>query len=190
WETIKLPKPLSGLGILNLALQNLALGAKLVWNFISDAKWLDFQVLSHKYLEAGRPELLLSSYELPKGFHIWNFICNCKSMIANSVSWQIHNGQLVTYWEDSWNGSHPLNLVLNLNRVMNVTSASWGTKVVDFGLQHPNGLPSWQWKNISTIGASLQESSTLFEALRARHVHFNEGEDQLLWLGDNTYTYT
>ncbi|KAH9291381.1 hypothetical protein KI387_043430, partial [Taxus chinensis] len=43
WDLVKLPKKLGGLGILDMAIQNMALGAKLVWNFISDNSRLAFK---------------------------------------------------------------------------------------------------------------------------------------------------
>ncbi|KAH9315496.1 hypothetical protein KI387_024123, partial [Taxus chinensis] len=43
WDLVKLPKKQGGLGILDMAIQNMALGAKLVWNFISDNSRLSFQ---------------------------------------------------------------------------------------------------------------------------------------------------
>lgn len=119
WDKIMKPKPMGGLGIKDFRLQNIALGAKLVWKFIKNpnASWVI--MLATKYLSNQNNLNILRSGSFPKGSRIWNFIISCRNQISKSVSWDIHDGSTNLFWEDSWGGYPSLANIIHIPATKN-----------------------------------------------------------------------
>ncbi|KAH9300825.1 hypothetical protein KI387_012408, partial [Taxus chinensis] len=105
------------------------------------------------------------------------------------VSWFVNNGARVNFWEDCWNGCPPLNLVSSLNSTMNKTRASWGPFVANY-FQHPDGSPSWSWKDPSPLEVPPSACSILAEEILLRRASYRDYKDHLLWLGSVSGIYS
>lgn len=87
WDNICHPKELGGAGIHDLAIQNKALGAKLVWKLYADPlrKW--DSIMLAKYLRGASRERIFTATSLPKGSAFWNFLVSCSRVILPHLSW-------------------------------------------------------------------------------------------------------
>ena len=61
-----------------------------------------------KYLDSLSPSRIFTVSNPPLGSAIWNFMMSSKDIVCNYVTWKIHSGEKVKFWEDSWNGFPPL----------------------------------------------------------------------------------
>ncbi|XP_059073538.1 uncharacterized protein LOC131874266 [Cryptomeria japonica] len=99
-----------GVGLHDLSKRNIAFGGKLVWKMVSkpDTKWC--RIMQEKYLDSLNPSPVGTTLDPPKGSIVWNFMMSWRQVITRYVSWEVHNGESIQLWEDSWNGLPPLKL--------------------------------------------------------------------------------
>lgn len=153
WDKVCLLKDLGGTGIRNLEKQNLALGAKLVWNFYEKLGSLWAQIMFAKYLNNGPREYIFQILNLPSGSVMWNFICKCRYVILPNLSWILHNGTKVRFWGERWNGHPPLRSLRNWSPLISILSSLWGTFVAYyFDILHSGNVRLGKWKSIDFFG--------------------------------------
>lgn len=80
-------------------------------------------------------EIFLNSYDLKKietifstwnGSSMWNFSISSRKIITDFVSLEVHNGESLKFWDDSWYGL-PLPAFDNdLREVINIIKENWG----------------------------------------------------------------
>ena len=107
WKTIKLPRSEGGLQIRDLKFQNLAIGAKLLWNMLDPKPSWCSRVLKNKYFPGSRLKCLEGEHVRTNGSPIFK-LCN-KNMpqFIENLYWILGNGQYINYWQDSILGKPP-----------------------------------------------------------------------------------
>ena len=128
-------KAFGGVGLHDIATRNKAFGGKLVWKMYakSQAKWCS--IMQGKYLDSPSPSRIFTMSNPPLGLAIWNFMMSSKDIVCNYVTWEIHSGEKVKFWEDSWNGFPPLCRQEKLVEARQVLKAEWGSSFWDYVLE-------------------------------------------------------
>lgn len=151
-DKVCLPKDLGGTGIGNLEKHNLALGAKLVWKLYENFDSFWAQIMFAKYLNNGPREYIFQISNLPLVLVMWNFICKCRNVILPHLSWIVHNGKKVRFWDEVWNGHTPLRNIRDWSPLISKLSSLWGVFVADyFEVIHSGDLKLAKWKSIEFL---------------------------------------
>ena len=104
WDKIFRPKKYDEAGLRDWNQINVALGAKLVWQMVSDLEHLWTKILRVIYLDSNDRTTILTVQNPLRGSAIRNFIISCRHVITDHISWKFGDGGQGNFWEDSWNG--------------------------------------------------------------------------------------
>lgn len=154
-------KQSGGVGLHYLVKWNKAFGGKLVWRMYtnSESKWC--QIMQAKYLDSCNPLRIFSISNPPDGSTMWNFMISSRDLVTKYISWQVHNGELVNFWFDSWNGYPPLAQNNQLQQVIPIFIMKWGHKLVNY----VSGL--------SAQGKSSRRTSMRLKLKKSQKSYFN-----------------
>ena len=101
WKTIKMPWSKDGLQIRDLRIQNLAMGAKLVWNLLEPKPSWSSWVLNCKYFPGPRLRCLNEDREIKNGSPIFNIYKKVMPYFKAELHWIPGNGKLTRLWQDA-----------------------------------------------------------------------------------------
>ena len=108
WEKIKKPRNEGSLHVRSLSSQNLALGAKLLWQLISRKNGWSKEVIRKKYYPGPRKRCL-DLQPLPrKGSPIYKLCNKALGPFKHKLYWIPGNGKSINVWEDSILGDPPI----------------------------------------------------------------------------------
>ena len=107
WKTIKLPRSKGGLRIRDLRNQNLAMGAKILWNLLAPKPSWCSRVLKGKYFRGSRLRCLDGDHEIKNGSSIFNICNKVLPQFKEELYWIPGNGKLVNLWQDMILGKPP-----------------------------------------------------------------------------------
>ena len=108
WNKIQMPYKEGGLRVSDLARQNLAMGAKILWNLVSGRESWSKKVLRRKYFPRKRLRCLDSPNPHKKGSPIYKLCFNVLHHFNAHLHWIPGNGKEIKLWEDSIMGEQPL----------------------------------------------------------------------------------
>lgn len=75
-----------------------------------------------------------------------------KPMITDHISWQVGTGDKARFWEDSWEGLLVLKDMEEVDAIMRVTEAQWGSKVRYFLCKRTlDRCEEWAWKLVEAL---------------------------------------
>ena len=190
WDKICKPKELGGLGIKNLAWQNAALGAKLVWRLYNerDQKWA--KIMYNKYLDIQDPTSIFRMKSLPRGSESWNFMSKCRHLVSKFLTWDVGNGKKALFWDDSWDGRPPIANGPIPAGLKHKLCSLWGKRVIDYKTTTISGNKTiWRWKSGDGINLSPEELLAFNEIISSRTIKQSEREDKLIWAASNDGNY-
>lgn len=99
WEHLTTPKDFGGLGILNTTNMNIALLGKWIWRlYENNPDDICCQLLRKKCL-GNKPFSLARSLGVSR---FWQGLLDIRHHFQKGVTFQIHNGKSVLFWEDIW----------------------------------------------------------------------------------------
>ena len=110
YKTIKFPWSEGGLQIRDLRIQNLAMGAKLLWNFLGPKPSWSSRVLNCKYFLGPRLICLDENREIKNGSPIFNICKKELPYFKAELHWIPGNGKLTRLWHDVILGQRPPHL--------------------------------------------------------------------------------
>jgi hypothetical protein len=108
WRKISRPLSEGGLQLRDLHSQNLALGAKLLWNVISGRSSWCKKAIWKKYFSGSRLRCLDSPPKTSHGSPIYSICSKAHTFFAPALTWIPGNGKQIRIWEDSIMGDPPL----------------------------------------------------------------------------------
>lgn len=152
---MSLSKQVGGVGIQDLSKRNRAFGGKLVWSMYTKPQSLWCQIMQAKYLNSHNPARIFKISNPPQGSTIWNFMISCREVVSNFLSWQVHSGEDILFWKDSWNGFPPLSQHDSHASISVVLSQLWGVRLVDYVDSVDLFSHKVSWKDPSTLPLSL-----------------------------------
>ena len=91
-----------GLGLRDPYILNHAMVAKLWWRWLNGGNDLWKRIWTKKYNIPVKPEEILRIRDTPKGSTIWNLASLNKEIITRHAFWEIRDGSLARFWEESW----------------------------------------------------------------------------------------
>ena len=100
WDKVAKPLMQGGLQIRQLAVQNLALGAKILWNIISGKPTWCKSALWKKYFTGSRLRCLNNSSRVRKGSTILPIVLKALSFLLAKIMWIPEIGKHIKVWED------------------------------------------------------------------------------------------
>lgn len=94
-------------------------------------KWC--RIMHKNFLDIRDPKCVLTILDPPKGSTVWNFMLQSRDLVQHYISWEVHKGDDINFWDDSWQCLPPLDHQNNVDLV-NIFSAWWGVKIIDYVL--------------------------------------------------------
>lgn len=190
WDKVCFLKSCGGEGIPNFEDRNVALGAKLAWKLYSHPSSLWATIIRGKYIDSNLPERIFTIQDPLKGSQIWNFVLKCRQIILPNLTWLIHDGKTTRFWEDSWNGFVPLEIMEEIQDLKNILKNEWGVLMCNyFQESFSNGFWHVKWRDFWKIRASACQIKMLQETLKLRKIFYNNSADKLVCLTSKTRSY-
>ena len=117
WDKIKKPRDEGGLHVRSLPIQNLALGAKLLWQLITGKNSWSKEVLHKKYFPGPRKRCMDLHIPLKKGSPIYKLCIKALNPFKNNLYWIPGNGKSINVWDDSILGETPIGSIMEVNNI-------------------------------------------------------------------------
>jgi hypothetical protein len=110
WEKISKPILEGGLNFKNAHVQNLALGAKLLWNLVTGKPTWSKTALWKKYFRGPRERCIERPCLEKRGSPIFALCQKTMPHFRPHLTWVPRNGKKINIWQDSIMGDSPLGL--------------------------------------------------------------------------------
>jgi hypothetical protein len=107
WNIVSSSKEKRGLGIRDLELDKIALGAKILWILISGNKEWWKTTIFKKYKMGTRKICIDQEQVSHNGSPIWKIFHSSIPHIKEKPTWILGNGKSILLWKDSIMGSPP-----------------------------------------------------------------------------------
>ena len=157
WKTIKLPWSEGGLQIRDLKSQNLAMGAKLLWNLLeSNSSWSN-RVLKKKYFPGPTLRCLDGDHVVKNGSVIYNVCKKTLPYFRTALSFIPGNGKSISIWQDAILGRPPP----HLPRLQDWMTANSLTTIWDIAEWEDEEPYNWSRWALPECPAELKTESTL-----------------------------
>lgn len=144
-----------------------------------------------KYLNNGPREYVFQVSNLSSGSAIWNFLCKCRSVILPHLSWIVHNGRKVRFWEEFWNGHPPLVNSRDLTPLISTLSSLWGVFVANyFEIEYSGNLKVAKWKSIEFLDIDQNVKLEYENMLGERVIILSDANDELIQTRNISGKYT
>lgn len=139
WDKIQKPCDEGGLQVRNLSIQNLALGAKFLWQLITRKESWSKEVLRKKYFPGTRKRCLDSQTPFRNGSPVYELCIKALDLFKRNLYWIPGNGKKIQVWEDSILGETPLGKCMEVDNIK-----CW---LVDKGATSLWDLSAWEDNN-------------------------------------------
>jgi len=161
WDKTQKPFKEGGLQLRNLPRQNLAMGAKILWNLVTGKESWSKKVLRKKYFPGQRLRCLDKPTNCKNGSPVFKLCIKVLDDFKGNLYWIPGNGAKINLWEDSIMGDQPigqLSEIGNLRRWMkeNNLNTLW-----DISTWEDEEDAIWKDWNLSTIPQELKEEKDL-----------------------------
>jgi hypothetical protein len=117
WDKVSKPLMEGGLSLKNAKVQNLALGAKLLWHIISGKTAWCKEALWKKYFRGPRRRCVEHLSSEQTGSPIFTLCRKVIDQFTSHLTWVPGNGKQIKIWEDSILGDPPMKLNQNFQRL-------------------------------------------------------------------------
>ena len=118
WNKIQKPYKEGGLQVRDLANQNLAMGAKILWRLIAGKESWCSKVLRKKYFSGERLRCLDRPILRKSGSSIYKLCLKALPSFKPNLYWIPGNGKKINLWEDAIMGDQPLNHNPGIKNIM------------------------------------------------------------------------
>jgi hypothetical protein len=152
WGKITNPYTEGGLQIRDMRAQNMALGAKLLWNMVSGKLTWSKSILWKKYYSGTRRRCLNAAPKVSKGSPIFTICQKSSGFFSPHLTWIPGNGENIRIWEDSIMGDPPLDSVSGTNNLNNFLHAQQLNTIWDIAKWNSDANNSWKdWKPLRSL---------------------------------------
>lgn len=117
WGKISKPYLEGDLQFKDLQTQNLALGAKILWNTITGKPTWSKRAFWKKYFRGPRKKCLEKPAKVGKGSPIFSLCQKAMQHFRTQITWIPGNGKDISIWDDSVLGESPLSAQQDLRRL-------------------------------------------------------------------------
>jgi hypothetical protein len=144
WSKVKLSKLEGGLNIRDVAVQNLAMGGKLLWRVITGKRTWTKQILRKKYFRGDRDRCLERPPKGKKGSPIFSLCLRALDFFQSKLTWIPGNRAKIRIMEDSILSDPPLIGVRDIMHIGEWLSANNHTTLWDISLWKTDLHLFWQ----------------------------------------------
>jgi ribonuclease HI/exonuclease III len=190
WDKVSKPLLEGGLSLKNTKLQNLALGAKLLWRIISGKTAWCKEALWKKYFSGPRRRCVERLPTVQKGSPIFNLCRKVNEQFNSHLTWVPGNGKQIKIWDDSILGDPPLKLNQNLQRLQTWMAEQNLRTLFDISVWGTARHNLWQGWTVSNLPLNLeQEWASLKRSLHGKAPLKKRARDKRGW-GKEAKPYT
>lgn len=169
WDKLLKLKVAGGLGLRDPFILNNVLGAKLWWRWLQGGPDLWKNIWSTKYAMPITTSARLKVDNVPKGSSIWNLAATNRHLIRTHNFWEIREGIIALFWEDSWQQREKLFSRLDLGEIFLFTNIPNQRLVNHYWVPNQNDLwRNWKDKNAWPIAPATQQWDNLHKELKTR----------------------
>jgi hypothetical protein len=183
WDKLCRPKEQGGLGLRDPFIMNKVLSAKIWWRWLKIPKDLWARLWRKKYAPNLAEKNLIRWNEDSPGFLIWTEAKQNQQLVTDHAFWEIRNGKMVLFWQDSWQQWPVLCKEEWAPNICTPTTRAGLTKVADYWRDTPQGDTWHQW-HLDREGIDLEAGVDLApwqEEMTKRKIPKIAGEDILRW---------
>ena len=182
WDKVMKPKMEGGLQIRNVAIQNLSMGGKILWNLITGKRTWSKQILKKKYFKGERQRCLENPTKTQKGSPIFTL---CKRAIPHFIpklTWIPGNGAKIKKFEDSILGDQALNELSDLENIKSWLLSQNYTTLWHISTWNNDAHDSWASWNFGNYPNELEdEASALWSHLQRKSPLSANSKDKRGW---------
>ena len=136
WDKLTLPKLKGGLGLRDLFTLNQVMGVNLWWRWLQGGVALWRCIWERKYHMPLTVKERLNCLNIQKGSGIWNLAAANRHLIRIHSFWEIRDGNLAGFWEDSWQQREKLFTRLDLAEIFLFTRNPQSKEVKNYWEDH------------------------------------------------------
>jgi hypothetical protein len=156
WEKISKPLLEGGLSFKKTQVQNLALGAKLLWHIVSgDLAWSK-EALWKKYFRGARERCLENPCREVKGSPLFSLCKKSMALFTPHLTWVPRSGKKIKIWHDSILGDPPLYLRQDLQRLKNWMDGQNLKMLSDISTWRKDRCKTWQGWEVDNLPPELE----------------------------------
>lgn len=141
-------------------------------------------------MDLRNPLRILTTLDPPKGSAIWNFMISSREAVTKYVSWEVHSGELVHFWYESWNELPPLNQIALLSNSIPCIMNCWGSRLIDYvcGVDLFTGKSIW--KDLLDLPIDVVQKNWMQSILFKKIDNISKKHDRLIWAPSKDGKYT
>lgn len=190
WEKTSKPLLEGGLNFKKTRIQNLALGAKMLWNIVTGAPAWSKVALWKKDFRGSREHCIEYPCRDSKGSPIFTLCKKAMPHFNPHLTWVPRNGKKIKIWQDSILGDPPLDLRQDLQRHKDWMEGQNLKTLFNISIWGNGRHKSWQGWGVGNIPPDLEgDWSTLKLCLQGKAPLKKKGKDERGW-GKNAKPYT
>eukprot|EP00253_Pinus_taeda_P017913 PITA_17913 len=188
WEKACLPKSGGGIGLREPEHNNLIMGAKIWWKWLSYPSTQWAKIWTAKYANNLPLEERIRMSEISKGSTIWNSTILNRDLIQKHSFWEVKDGCTSRFWTDSW---QQFPSITNIIQGIPLQDINQQEKINQFWEEN-NESDHHDWKEANTILPHSLEAikQALAEDLTKRKILKETGHDKLGWGYEEKGTFT
>jgi hypothetical protein len=156
WDKVSKPLMEGGLSLKNVKVQNLALGAKLLWHIISGNPAWCKEALWKKYFNGPRRRCVEQQPTDQMGSPIFNLCRKVREQFASHLTWVPGNWKQIKIWNDSILGDPPLEWNQNLHRLKTWMDEQTLKTLFDISAWEIERHKQWQGWAVSNLPLDLE----------------------------------
>lgn len=131
--------------------------------------------MNAKYIKNEISNNFMTVNRLPKGSRIWNFIIKCRPLVADYLSWDVHEGSSCLFWEDSWGGYPSIDRLISIQSTKDWLKLYWGIYIKDYVVHSDQDPLGWHWKTFEGLPLPHNELDLLWKTIKNRQPFFRKG---------------
>lgn len=181
WEKVCLPKYVGCIGLRDPEHSNKAMGAKIWWRWLVHPRTPWASLWTAKYASNYPMEERLRMTETSSGSAIWNAAIQNRFLIQEHSFWEIKNGSIARFWEDSWQQMPKIKDILqdlpdNARGIHHQAKVNhcWTPEV-------PQDYRKWKDIHLLLPNSSEQTYHLLETELQKRQIRVSDEQDILRW---------
>jgi len=182
WDKVTKPRMEGGLQIRNVAIQNIAMGGKILWNMITGKRTWSKQILRKKYFKGDKERCLEKPTKTQNGSPIFTLCKRALPHFIPKLTWIPGNGAKIKIWEDSILGDQPLKELNDLGNIKTWLLANNRTTLWDISIWNNDDHESWEKWNLGDYPEEIkEEDSALLVLLQGKSPHSARSKDKRGW---------
>ena len=188
WNKLKMPYKEGGMQVRDLANQNLAMGAKTLWNLIAGKDSWSSKALRRKYFQGDRLRCLDNPIPRKNGSPIYKLCLKALPLFQPHLHWIPGNGKKINLWKDAVMGEQPIGQNTGIQNIKEWAQNSNLNSLWDISSWEEDG--SWKDWHMDNLPIQLyDEKKCLLSLLQGKTPSSKSRHDKRGW-GQRSGSYS